>query len=656
MVFWLPALTACKFALAQLIVIFLPGYALGLFLINRSSLVNRITLSYALGYCLNLLEYLVSYGIGVHQPIALSIVIALGSIIVIVKKPLDDGCRYQNEDILPTMMWLVYMLIAFVAYSGNDISPFSNNIGTSINRDIQYWASNSVALKIGFPPSFSFMDGTVLNYHYFSSMQIAFLSQVSGISIFDLSFTLYAFGKSVLLVGAINVLCDELEIRKGKWFCFLLILLMTGFENRSVVTYVWHSLTGPFGFDIGLAFGILFVSCIIKQWKANELDARNLAITLLFWFALIGAKTPIALILLFIPGFLCFAWLFMRKYRIALSYGLPILALFFLENGIFTGAFLRIGTESHTSILRIYDLDQIIHHYTGIDAVDIIATLVLNLFYTHPVLFLLSTASIIALVVLVIKRKIDPKTILLACGLLVSSIAGFALGIFMDVGGKSEMYYSMAAFIPCAAFVFVVAIAARNAGVSRISRAVQLVNIPLALLAVFGVALFCFFGYGSRSLVPELIGGYEKIAGIYEYPQSNFFDIDEAKAAAWIRDNAPENAIVVSDRESIGGQTGSYYYAIFTERQQYMEATDLLTEHSRLKGSNMSILDEIERRQDVMTNAYDGQIDAIQQLRADGVDYMVRDARFSEAQLDNVDMLCMEHQSGAVTVYKITER
>lgn len=343
--FKIPVRTMLCFLFFQIFLILLPGIAAIYALKLKTSRLSRICLSYAIGSILNIFEYFfaaffdsrVSY-------LAVSICTAFVSVGIICKAYVRKeviGIREgdKNIEVIRDLFFTGFLLINIFAYSAQYLGTDINGVAY-ISRDMQYWCSNSVALKIQFPAEDLFMQGTKLFYHYFSSIQIAFFSIISGIDVFTLSFPLYSLTKTFIVAGAViyisEILCTDI-----KWFIigFLLLLCTTGFENISVVTYLHHILISPFGFDIGFAYGVYFIACLIAQWRKKEFEYSFWILTCLFWTACVGAKAPIASVLLLVPGALSFYWLVKRKWKLSLCYGFSILSIFLTVNIFCVGAF-----------------------------------------------------------------------------------------------------------------------------------------------------------------------------------------------------------------------------------------------------------------------------------------------------------------------------
>lgn len=363
--FKIPYATLVLFIFYNIVLIILPGVAILILLEFRTSWFMMLCLSYAVGYAVNIGEYFLSEIFDRElSATCLSLSVGLVSLIIIILKVVlfkENIVKNSEEDsslVFQELFLILFLFVNVFAYSANYLGTDVNGIA-DIPRDMQYWCNNSVSLMIKFPADTLFMQGKLLSYHYFSSIQIAFFSIVSGIDIFTLSFPFFSLTKTFILVGAVvfmmNILCAD---DKWKIIGMILVLCTTGLEDVVCVTFLPHTLLMPFGFDIGFAYGCYFISLMVKQWKIKKFNFTLWFLICLFWSVCVGAKAPIASILLLIPGLFCLFWLIKREWRLSLGYGIPILGLFLIINIACTGMISVFqGTGSWT--LDLYTIQDI---------------------------------------------------------------------------------------------------------------------------------------------------------------------------------------------------------------------------------------------------------------------------------------------------------
>ena len=660
-----------KFFLANIISIFLPGVAIWSLLNIKLSKVGAFCISYILGYAVIVLEYFVvmlsSHRISFFM---ISCFMAVISILVI-------GMQYKKRgkvlfihtsglEGVEICIFALMMVLNILVYSANHLGPDVLPFVTG-SRDIIYWANNTVSLELAWPPSDLFFTGVPLNYHYFSNIPIAFLSMAYGIDVFTLSFPLYSFTKAIVMVGAVQFLCNTLQLEK-KWaiIAYLLLLLTSGYERCSVVTIYHHLLYAPFGFDIGYAYAIVFITLLIRQWSEERLNYRLWAVILLVWAMDVGAKTPVAAIMLIFTAYICFYWLYKKKFSLSFGYGVPVLFLFWLIGKYCVGMFATMQGDAAWA-LSLYGLDE--HRYMHYEAVKMITGilgtggkififLIMATLRTIAANFPVIVGGIMAIyltVRLAREKLLNEEEINLRLALLVTALGGLGLWHLVNAGGDSEMYFAMAALIP---IVILLLKTAKDYENLRLNGTVlhfmgreKLWRKVFIRCLVFGVLLFFCYVYGSNGVVKQsmwAMRNFYQAATTYEVnPNSKGIRSEDVKALAWLRDNAEATAVVMSDKAVIDNDEGFYYYGLFCERQQYMEGIDMLL-HLKPK-----IGDIIAQRKQLVFDVYNNKAGAIAKAKADGVNYIVQTVDVTPQFRGSVDELDLVASSDTIKIYKI---
>ncbi|MCR4678883.1 MAG: hypothetical protein K5679_09020 [Lachnospiraceae bacterium] len=644
-----------KYVFTQCFLIMVPGMVCVKYLLGDKikSVINWISLSYAFGYALNLLEYIIIWGLKLQQfATAIMAIVTVFLCFLWFFKPIKvELDEVKNDDYAMLFLFMIYMVINVIAYSGNNISPFSRGGGTTITRDVQFWCANAVSLKKSFLPQSAFFSGTTFFYHYFSSMQIAFISQVSGIPVFDLAFTWFSFGKSILLVGSLNYLIDRYKFGPIKYLFHLCILFMTGWEMKPVVTFLWHLNYNPFGFDIGFAYGLLLVAFVLELIENPKFELRKFIAVMLIWITLTGAKGPIAALLILVPGLACFMWLFQKKFKMAFGYGVSFLVVFTVVNIFCVGIIRVLNHTAESQAANVGAIRTIQEIVAGTPYPNsfkfVIPALIWHAFYSHPVIFILSVISIILLMWLLFSKRIDLKS----CGkiwiLLAVAMIGFALGRFYNAGGRSEMYFTMAAYIPWLAFDLEVYNEAINRGMVDIKWMAFTYKSVFVLMSLIGIYCWAFTDYQGGIITP-LSTGYHRIQGNYGLSaDSGTFTEREAQACVWIRENTSSDSVVQSNR-FISYPSGSYFVSIFSERIQYLEESFLIYYSDTGIDEIGAESKEVERRSELISKAYSGNIDALNQLVEEGVDYFIQDNLLGEDRLADMGLTEIFNQNDIV--------
>ena len=653
--FGLDERTLITYLFSQIFFVFLPGICIVFNFFNRKSCWEAITLGYAIGYGINILEYLVIYTLNLEKWSSHILIVVAVILVVLLFTKKNNVCFDFNTDESFFLLFLVYLLINIVAYSGNAVSPWSTAQGvTELPRDVQFWCSNAVSLKNSFLPNATFLTGSKLYYHYFSSLHIGFLSRLTGIDVFSLAFTLYPFGKCLIFVGAINYLLNQLKVENLKIFLMATILFMTGKEAISIVTYTWSTIENPFGCDLGIAFGIWYIATFVELIKKDKFEIPFVIINLLMWLVCSGVKAPIASVLIFVPFFFCCAWLVKGKFIKAFAYGGAIVGIFLLINIICAGMF-RMFSEKTTMRggkigIKLYPLESIIKYSKMGDIVGVLHAVLYEMYYAHPVLFIISLFNFVILIVLALKKQITKDVIFNSIAMLVTTIIGNVMCVFIDAGGHSEIYFTMASFITAVTFNGIVVKEWFDTFTEKNQIKIRLIKATSTVLALYGAFLLVFTS-NSGGLLHFLNEGYNRIVGYGGFSEESYY-FDEANASKWIRENTDENSIVINDRDIIGYDAGDYYCGIFSERPQYMESADLIF-YVDMDDSSLSITDEVYRRVALATALFANDYTVVNTLKNEGVTYIIQNSRVTPDFQCNDKFLKPVYSSGGSTVYRI---
>lgn len=151
-------------------------------------------------------------------------------------------------------------------------------------------------------------------------------------------------------------------------------------------------------------------------------------------------------------------------------------------------------------------------------------------FNTHPALFLLTVMDTVLLIWLLVSKRIQIKECLKFGVLLFTTIFGFSIGRLYNAGGSSEMYFTMAIYIPCVAYNLEVYRESLNRGAGHI----KWMDIPYKLVLVSAsiIGLYCWGLTDWLGGIIEPLGtGYDRIKGNWEASEgSDKFTEREAEA------------------------------------------------------------------------------------------------------------------------------
>lgn len=622
-----PAANLAKSVLMQLFGVLLPGSALYVLLYpSRQNIFGALFLSYAFGYAANIASYflLVPFGLQAVVPYFVAL-LALLSLWVLWKRGgqiMMD--KLTRMDLVYAALFLLYLCMHAIVTAGV-VAPPSVTGSLSCHQDHWYWIENAAALAIQFPPrELRLAVDATYYYHYFSSVQLAFSSLATGIDIFTIGGGLFPLTQCLLFFGSFCTLFrGALKNRLLPVFGLIVICFCTGMEGIIVLTYTSHTWTAPFGFDIGLAFGALFFHCLLLQYSREQLDLRVCVSTLFLFGITVGTKAPVAAVAIVAAGVVCFSWLLKKQFRLAFSYGLSLIAVFLIIAiacvGMLRASFgdpgaTRFGNFSMTQFIDYSPVTQAIQQVFAeglprwLRGTILLGTVI---FCANPLAMGLYGAG--ALSTLTDKRMRNPLCVGLTC----SGLVGILLGIFNIQPGVSQMYFLMAAIVPC---LLLGLIWLDTAGSGWALPGKRMAAILCGGLLIMQVNFLLF--RGDTHLGPGLISSLRAGSTVLfdrEHAQRDFaanaIQASDAEAMAWIRENTPRDSILLSDRGVVCNIPTYMYYGAFSERQMYLEGDIyFLTRYT----------DERARMREIVQGVFQNSEKALETAIADGVDYIVQ--------------------------------
>lgn len=599
------------FALFQTLGIFIPGVALYLILMGRArnSVISFFCMSYAFGYALIVLSYFPAALFGLKRISFLSIqaLLTISAVVVIVRNKADvDLLKPEGADAPFAVVFISFLALSFLAYGGNYPLPGSSRPDISYHADALYWVENSAALTKQFPPQELRMSGSRLFYHYFASIYVAFANRITGIDCFSLSYSLYPFGKCLIVFGGLYELARSFfPERKKRIFFMAALMFSTGFENYTIANYVSHILTLPFGFDLGLAFGAYFLAFLLKQVDSvrgsinTEIirrkreegtlpadavfipvteNGKNAAASALSILMCAGHKAPVAMIFLVFAGLICIRWLSSKEAGKALKNGIPALVCFaavmIVCVGVFSGAESRVnaGGFSHVATLRATPLfsayEETALNRTGLSGT--VKTVFLYALQMGKLIILINPLLLFLFIhglVDAARRKVIDSidiTLILTMG------AGLFMGLFNAQEGVSQLYYTLTSYIPGLLFGI------RHMKVYLAHEDPDKRNMTAGIASgLMLMQIMLFMGPGG-ALEAGWKGFFNANSIRYhpnqsEEPAPYSLQLSDYEALKWVRENTPSDSILVSDRAVICDLDNYMYYGTFSERQMYLE-------------------------------------------------------------------------------------
>ena len=671
-IFKVSCINILKFVIYNIFSIYLPGILICHFSKIRLSKIGFFTIPYLIGYALLIAEYFFSE-IFDRRISFLAVIIFVGCIssiflfYLIYKKRNIIETYESGFDNLSFIMLFIWLIINVVLYSAAQMGPDSLNCFET-TRDLQYWANNNVSLKLSWPADMLFMSGQRLNYHYFSSIAIAFLSEAYKVDIFTLSFTFYSFSKSIIMIGAVTFFIESfMPKKKTAVFSYIIMLFTCGIEKISKILFVNFMIALPFGFDIGFAYAVLFIALMLRQWEKENFDGGLFLLTFISWAMCVGSKAPLAFIIIFFAALICLYWLINKKLKLAFTYGLSILGSFLIICKFCVGLFSVIKGDSLWSI-KPYSIERIMridgpesfdilgNLLADIGSGNIILAIIVKFLSVNPIVSVLFIYTSILSVIYIKKKKLNTKTMYLMASLIITGFIGYLLGYIIDAGALSEAYFLLAGIITVYAYILYVwnyYNEFKEEHFSAFSKKTETIFTTIFIMSMvigFGRFWFC-------SLLDEgaLSFAYKGINNIININNENYsLDNDEmairqtdCQALSWVRDNTEKDSLVLVDRAIMTDNAAYYMYGIFTERQNYIEGINMLNRYDKV------INDEIERRILVANDLFSNKKDAYIKIKNDGIDYVVQTKDITPGFIPNSDYLELMMSSDTVNVYRV---
>ena len=646
----------------QFFITFIPGLAFYTLIHKKNDhWLNIIALGYALGYGINIVEYflLMPFGLGDYLKY-FALLVSLLSAFLLVIKPIHCPSPKHNgmKEIIPALLFFILLAIDVVIYSGTNISPVLTGSSTYL-RDIQYWVNTSVGLLLNFPPQAPYLSGFTLNYHYFSNIHIAFSSLVSNIDIFTLSFPLYPFTKSLLLIGSMNYLLDTFNATQfQKALLLIAILFSTGIERISIVTNFHHFHLAPFGLDIGFAFGAFFIASFTKRYRESDapLDWPSYLVTMLFYAVLVGAKAPLAVVLSIFPGVVCLVWLFKKKFNYCFTYGVGIVAIFLTISIFCVGMFSVINNLSGVQRMQLYSIDKLLitRRFSPI-YVNLIISIVYKTVTAQPLLVFLYAIACIKFFVDLIKKRLKSNEIIIQIALISTTFVSIVFSQIIEIAGTSEMYFMMAAYLPMAALGIDALTSFKRCKYPLVQKIYVAICLSTLVVQIY---FFTFAAWGGYSAARSFKESFENITGNgvqfsldTKIPVNSIQQFD-VEGLIWIRENTSKDSLIAVDRATFSANDSNpshyFYYAMFAERQMYIEGTSMVYV---LKDVSDTV---IAQRQQLIKDLFNNCAEAYEIIKTDGINYVIQ-TRWLTPHFQPGDDLTLVHSTESINIYVVEE-
>lgn len=589
---------ASIFAAYQIFAILIPGLAYTGVLKQDEGKGAMVCLfiAYALGYSSNIAMYYIMVLLGGIESNTLAYFFALGiqcvfSVIYLIKKKVEY--KEESSNWVIALLFIAAMFaIELFTYSGyNMLPPYTD--GSNIWKDIRYWIGNTVSLKINYPPVDFRSLRSNYGYHFFSSIQLAVESIVTGIPVARLSISFSFVQAIIIVVGGIYCLADKYVKKSNALFLlFFLLLLTSGYEGITRVSYVSHMYMSQYGFDYGIGF-MLFLLLALCDFFENKFSWQGYCFMNIIFTVLMGIKSPFACVGIVGIGFCCAYFLIKGDWRKAFIQGISILGVFIFLYFNVCSIEQYSGTNASEIVdltLRHWDvcenLENIRNEIFGIDWVqNIILEIVfwgLFIIICNPCLFLF---AFLCLIVKFIKWK---KMDCLDFCSIAMIVTGISIALYMHMGGKSNVYFAMA--------TYPVAFLATCRSFPEFGKRNKLAWIVISLVTVV---------YGGNLFLNH--AAYDSIIDYWKKGRNNF-----------------ELTMQNEDYENTYGVSKQEYEALCYARMNVNDEEILLSINGRNDDRNLAgIFAEHKTLNISLQDAIEGRVDLDEQIDEYSIEYLI---------------------------------
>ena len=647
--------------------VFSVGYAaINLFRIELDHTIERIAVSYAIGYAVMIGIYLIVFPLFGKNFLSMAVwAIGIVSFIIsgffLIKVDRPDNLT-KKEWIIAGTVLVVTLAMQFFLYAVNNVSALRTG-HNSYYVDLLYWASDATSMTKQFPP-INFRDyfaGGTYHYHYFSSIQTAVTSMCTGIPVYSIILG-FSFIQGTIILVLSGFCFYKRVVKKPFYICvgLLLLLMTTGYEATTNVSIVSHLFTAPFGNDMALAFSMLVYILFIDHIDGNKKGVRYTVLILAGYVTCIGIKGPVGQILMVICGLMCIYGLFSpdkKKRRMTFLYGVCFVLLFvliylFVINGLpgassRTGYFIQDGTEN--TILNLPELKKI---YISLDKKYgiIIANILFFLLFTiriSPAVFI--PFLIFLLLKILLRRELKPAIDLPVIGVMM----GIMENRYIKMVGFSQMYFTIA-ILPFAVAFTIHYFEEWSLEVGKKKKVYQNgITFSCIVFLLVGSGLFL----DSKSFYPQITSGLRKAF--------NICHLKENEEAYLLYKNGNIIVTDLGDPEKYEGG----YLVITGDMLEACRWISAFTDEDALIASNVMLPIEYQypigvfsnrwiwtNKTSWLDNALEGRRSSLYRLLMDGVSYIVTEKPLEGIEEEPLLNLETVYENQTIAVLRISEK
>ena len=590
----------------QLLVIFIPGYAVSL-LINRNRQIEIISYSYAYGIAALILQYWLLQLLNISNfSLIVNIIICTISIIYLYKNRFIEYHSFEGSYFLYILLFCLFIICFLTVSCANPLPTY--NGGTNYNKDFLFWIGNSISFIKGIPVQTFTLVGNNYYYHYFSSIAMAQISICTGINIYSLSYYFSYIIPCILLVfSSFNLLNKTI---KNRIYIYLGIILIL-FTEGSTTYLTSHLYFCPFGFDYSYAFGMLAVSSLYDIYKGDESIFTFLE-SCLFIIATTGMKGPTAVVILMAFAFQTLFMLFDKQYGKGFLYGSGWLISFLLVyllciTNIFSNEtrtnnleFVGLLGGFDNNIWAIKNLNYLINSLSfpnnGLTRIIALALYILR--SNFPAIMLLFIYFVLEINNFVKRKNINKFNICLFA----TCIWGIVLTIITHQDGNSQMYFIMSAFPYCVLL-----------GLQSIDKkSIEKKKICFIVILILCLSFTNIKRFVCGRVIPEVKYGISVVNGNpdtsnYRY----FFTENDYEVAVWLKNNTDSNDYIALDCFEYDGLRKELGFGVLSERFIWNDG-----QYANEQEKN--------RRREIVNDLFNGDLNSLNNLKKENVKYLIQ--------------------------------
>lgn len=645
-----------KYFLFQIFYVILPGLFLYHCLFRfKGNVIDKITLGYAIGISLTIIEYFVFYSLNFQKGI-----LFVGPVISIIGL-IHLLWNYKNirQNLLsrisgiPVQFYSIYLLLLFATFMGFIMtSPLPSPANSFyLDLDILFDIGNTEGLKRGFPLINPRINNVEFYYQFFTSIHLAVQSYITNIHPVLITIRFFPFFDMLFLAFAVFHVGKKFFGSDRYALSFAFIFFFTnsaasvmeyGTSGMFICNFLFKRLfLLPRGVELAISFILVLFGILYDALKAKRISWNLIFLSSILFFVLTGVKSPVSSVYFISINLLLFIMILTSRF--SKNY----LIYTILLSSVFIGVYLLLYSHNNhhdsgvlyfkigslireTYLFGFFDTLQIKEFYKNIIYIILIPVFLFSYLPFAMPLFLIQSVSYI-------KNKLSISCINIFA--VIAAFCGIFLGIFIQEVGRSNSYFIETA-IP---FISLIALSWLIKNYRTLKNRFKVLLFAAFFLSISSTSVLYFktVQWATRPMrKPATFYNTEKRAMVLTY--------FEYEGLLWLYKNTESDAVISSDRHFRSkDQTGGaswFYYSAFSDRQFYLEGwgyqRDLSEEQLDRKLSVCNLLygSETQNRGLIM--------------KENGIDYMIV-SEFVHPNLSFADdSIQLVYQNQDIKIYK----